>query len=342
MLRLAESQYLRMMGMKDLYRFFRTIWHWSKLTVRPEYFPEFIWLETTNSCNLRCKMCPQSLGMGRKHGIMSDSLFNSIIDQISGRCYGVFMFFGGDPLCDPRFAERVKIAGNKGLRVFVHTNAALLNEQRAEELIDSEPSTISFSLDTSDKKRYENWRIGAEYEATLQNISYYIENSRKMHKSTKSIIQLIDINGSGANDKKELQRVLGDNAPDIFQIRKLHDWAGDLGHEVGYQTDFKNPYYPCVLLWKALVICWDGSVAACCNDLEGKYLLGNAGDASLYDIWQGEKMVNLRKLLINGKNIPELCSNCVNLHNSMGNHFLVKAARSVLGGSSRIGRNFNE
>lgn len=336
MIRLAESQYLEMMSLKDLYRFCRTIWHWSKLTVQPDYFPEFIWLETTNACNLRCKMCPQSLGMGRKPGIMDEKLFDSIISQIAGKCYGVFMFFGGDPLCDPDFARRVEKARQKGLKVFVHTNAALLTKEKAEQLIEAEPTTISFSLDTSDKYRYEEWRVGADFEDTINNIRNFIEKSRKADKSTKSIIQLIDIEESGVRDMQEMKRILGKNIPDEFQIRKLHDWAGDLGHEVGYKADFKNPYYPCVLLWKALVICWDGSVAACCNDLEGKYLLGNVSKNSLFEIWQGERMVNLRKLLIAGNDIPDLCINCVNLRSDLGNNLFVKAARKILGGNAKI------
>lgn len=337
MIRLAESQYLHMMGIKDLYRFFRTIWHWSKLTLKPDYFPEFIWLETTNACNLRCKMCPQSLGNGRPTGTMSDDLFKNIIEQIKGKCYGIFMFFGGDPMCDKKFAERVAYARENGLRVFVHTNAALLTEEKTRELLNARPTTISFSLDTADKPRYEEWRCGAKFEETIKNIRTFIKASKNSPDKPLTIIQLIDVDGSGKRDEAALRETMGNDIPDIFRIRSLHDWAGELSHEVGYKADFKNPYYPCVLLWKALVICWDGRVAACCNDLEGKFIIGDANNNSLKEIWNGEKMVGLRRMLIEGKHIPDLCRDCVNLHSGLGKNPALNFLRTILGGKRKTG-----
>lgn len=336
MIRLAESQYLHQMGVVDLYRFLRTLWHWSRLTVKPPTFPEFLWIETTNACNLRCKMCPVSLGRGRPTGRMDPALYARLLDQVRGRVYGIFLFFGGDPLCDTAYGERIREARALDLRVFVHTNAALLDAERTAELLDAEPTTVSFSLDTADATRYEEWRVGARHAAVLENIRCFLRAARTRPRRPLTLIQLIDVDGSGPRDAAALRERLGPDQPDEYRIRPLHDWAGELSEQVGTTVESSHPYYPCIHLWKAMVIAWDGAVISCCNDLEGQLRLGDAAAEPLAAIWNGPAMVSLRARLIAGRHLPRLCTRCVNLHHPLSSRWFFRAARFVLGGTRRL------
>jgi pyruvate-formate lyase-activating enzyme len=339
MLRLAESQYLHQMSLGDLYRFGRTLWHWSALTASPRYFPEFLWLETTNACNLRCRMCPQSRGLGRPAGRMDAALYRSLLEQAAGRAYGVFLFFGGDPLCDPEYAVRVREARERGLRVFVHTNAVGLDAATASALLDAGPSLVSLSLDTADPDRYAEWRRPARFEETLENVQAFLELARRRPAAQRplTLVQLLDVDGSGPRDRAELTRRLAPALPDEFRLRPLHDWAGALGGELAAAPAGRGPYYPCWHLWKSLVVGWDGRAFACCNDLCGRLVVGDATAESLQAIFSGEAMTDLRRRLLRGRP-PELCAGCVNLAHPLGRRWPVRLARRLLGGAGRLAR----
>ena len=58
-------------------------------------------------------------------------------------------------------------------------------------------------------------------------------------------------------------------------------------------------------------ILWDGRVVPCCIDFVGEYLLGDVRKESLLEIWNGDKLVELRKKII-GRRYKEvnLCKGC--------------------------------
>ena len=47
--------------------------------------PEEIIIEPTNSCNLRCPVCPTHFAMKRNRGFMEYDLFKSIIDEFKDK-----------------------------------------------------------------------------------------------------------------------------------------------------------------------------------------------------------------------------------------------------------------
>jgi len=56
---------------------------------------------------------------------------------------------------------------------------------------------------------------------------------------------------------------------------------------------------------------WDGTVPLCICDKSKEIVLGKLGEISLYDIWHGDKLNNVRKMQLAGmtKDIPP-CRKC--------------------------------
>jgi len=50
------------------------------------------------------------------------------------------------------------------------------------------------------------------------------------------------------------------------------------------------------------VICWNGTVVACCSDMLPKEILGDVTKETLEQIWNGEKIKELRYLMSTGQN----------------------------------------
>lgn len=41
---------------------------------------------------------------------------------------------------------------------------------------------------------------------------------------------------------------------------------------------------------------WDGNVALCVGDIDGKHRLGNLGESSIKDLWNGKEISTIRAL----------------------------------------------
>jgi radical SAM protein with 4Fe4S-binding SPASM domain len=68
--------------------------------------------------------------------------------------------------------------------------------------------------------------------------------------------------------------------------------------------------FPCRQL-QSLSIFWNGEVAMCKEDFNGKFLVGNLSNQSLKDIWHSEQLHSLRILHKEGRYTEHpLCSLC--------------------------------
>ena len=67
----------------------------------------------------------------------------------------------------------------------------------------------------------------------------------------------------------------------------------------------------CTFPWFALTIFWDGTVVPCPQDFFGVYPVGNVKDGDLREIWQGERMRELRRRMV-AKDVKGLgvCPQC--------------------------------
>ena len=60
--------------------------------------------------------------------------------------------------------------------------------------------------------------------------------------------------------------------------------------------------------WRSVTILW---VVPCCSDYDGRLTLGKANQDTLPDIWQSERLADLRRMHLGGHlESIELCSNC--------------------------------
>ena len=66
-------------------------------------------------------------------------------------------------------------------------------------------------------------------------------------------------------------------------------------------------YYP----WRSMVILQNGEVAPCCQDYDGKIILGSVKNSTIKEIWNGEEYRTMRKYFRNlDYSKYKLCSNC--------------------------------
>lgn len=264
-------------------------------------------IEQTNACNADCGFCPHGV-MERKIGIMGYELFCKIVDDCGhAGITKINLTSFGESFIDKRFIDKIRYAKDKGIPyVYLTSNGSLLDEKRCRGIIESGLDEIRISLDTLTKEAFEKVRVGLKHETVISNIERLIELKKETgSKKPKITVNFVETPHNHIEVKPFIE--MWKDKVDLIHIQGLHNWADrpDLGRS--------NGYVPCRRLWFTLNIQWDGTVALCCADYEGKVILGDMRSSSILDIWNNERFQwareqNLKradKFLCQGCNLPD-------------------------------------
>ena len=100
-------------------------------------FPSNLFIEPTNLCNLKCRMCPQNDNENVERGFMDMETYRKVIDESlrNGKRTAIFFHKDGEPLLHDGLFEMIEYAVSKkaAYRTHLSTNAHLLNEERIKK-----------------------------------------------------------------------------------------------------------------------------------------------------------------------------------------------------------------
>lgn len=266
----------------------------------------FIRIEVTNCCNLRCKMCPQSTSINRKRGMMERWLFEKIINDASNHVGRIPVTFhiSGEPLLHPLITDFIKLSGEHFIPWLV-TNATLLTKDIGERLIDSGVKRISFSFEGINKEVYEAIRVGAIYEETLSNIeSFLLMNSQRGHPVETELV-CVDV---PTIPVPEIKRFLDQMTLkfDIINRSGYFDWLG----KVGESSQNVKSGRGCHAMKTDLNVLFDGKVIPCCMDVDGTMVYGDFSTMNFSQIMQSKSRNDLSSKLESGNFEGLSCSKC--------------------------------
>jgi radical SAM protein with 4Fe4S-binding SPASM domain len=297
-------------------------------TVIPLETPFELQLAVTNVCNFRCRYCPCSAPdllkkNNVKKGIMDFELYTKIIDDLDEfpqKIKILRLVKEGEPLLNKRFADMVRYAKKKQPSVTVDTttNASLLTPQLSDAIIDAGLDKIFISLQGINAKTYKRLAdVDVDFNNLLENIIYFCRNRRHCN----IYVKVPDI-GINEFEKKQFFRLFDSYVDEIFIEHIIPTWPDfDISHikkddGIGYYGD---PVYPnyikvCPTIFYNLNVDFDGAIAPCPLDWAHVTELGCVKQQSLYAIWNGHKLNELRRLhLLNERARHPLCGKCVTL-----------------------------
>lgn len=297
-------------------------------------YPLIVGLETINTCNARCPFCPLFQGEAtmaretRPAKIMDSALFERCVSQIAGwpvRPSTLFLNMNGEPLQDPRFAERLDFVARQGLGAIVNlqTNGQFLTPRLAEAILSAGVLRITIGFDAATKAVYEQHRVRCDYDRVLGHIRGFVELRRQTGRRTGISVQYVR---TRRNDHEvlpayEMFSKFLDPELDSFNDTLAKDWGDDSGAEdFFYIPKLETAPEPrgCPTFDAQLIVHSDGTVAACCWDYNLSVStggFGNARETPLLDIWRGAARRKLGAALSGGDAsvIPEKCRTCSNL-----------------------------
>jgi radical SAM protein with 4Fe4S-binding SPASM domain len=251
-------------------------------------------------------MCPQSELMTREKGMMDIGLYKRIIDEAKSFVWCLQLFHTGEALLHPDIHKMIKYAYDAGMYTVINTNACLLSEEKASQIIDANLSQISFSFDGPTPEAYEQLRVGASFDNVMNNIKLFLKmKKQKKAKYPYTIVEVIPMQETKAELNSFLKQLRNLGVDDV-RLWGYHHW---IHAEHKNDTDV---YYPCEYPYTIMAVYWDGRVVPCCMDYNAGYVVGDVRYQSLQEIWNSTQLQKLRYALRNRDTYQqiELCKNC--------------------------------
>ena len=283
-------------------------------------------IETTNACNMTCKMCPRTTMMTRSIENIDMETFINIAKQIKPfdenewqkwenfveEKYGIrkddmsenhfFLYIipkvlvlhgYGDPLLDKDMPERIKFLTKNNIPSYFSCNPSNINVEKTIEMFKNGLGYIKYSIESVDDLRHKNIRGKASnFTESYKKILQLLELKNKNGHKTIIVITMLNLNVPQQEEEFEKLKSFFKGL-DVYVYFKSQDqkWYHDTKANTRsiHWTEF------CQFPWSSMTIKSNGEAVECVEDFNNEIILGNAKKESLYDIWNGEKYRKLRE-----------------------------------------------
>ncbi|MCM8812357.1 MAG: radical SAM protein [Candidatus Omnitrophica bacterium] len=317
----------------------------SRIAIMPDS-PYVLQIEPTNCCNLQCRMCPRT-HMSRKRGFISVAMLDDIFGHWRSRSVSlrlahlefsdisftqrrageIKLFFLGEPLLHPKFHQLVLRAKQEGCISGIQTNGLLLERPAVRrKLLTAAPAAIGLSIDGFDADSYAVLRAGSAWSrmhAGLRSLHAERE-SMGLREQVKLYISTI-IPAARPEYAQAVQRFLAPLREFVDEIRliplKCHynpeffDEQGSLKtYTYGHPEAGEFATEPlCREPFEKMNVLWDGTVAPCCCDIDGRMSIGTVA-GGIDTLWQSRALARLQRALIDFS-VEEypLCQACLRM-----------------------------
>jgi len=237
---------------------------------------------------------------------MDFHVFQQIVDEMAPQVKATTLHIWGEPLIHPRIVDMVAYCREKGLRSEISTNATLLTEEKAQQLLEAGLDAIYLCQDGLRPETYESIRVNADFERTNANIRRFIELKQAGGFHTFVNVQIIRMQQT-EEEIAEFVRNWSIPGVDRVQVKAFDSWGGQIEEINALRPDdprLPAKRFPCPNLWYHVHIYWDGSLAMCDRDFNLDFPLGNVidddGVVRVMKNWNGPRMQELRRRHVEG------------------------------------------
>jgi radical SAM protein with 4Fe4S-binding SPASM domain len=228
----------------------------------------------------------------------------------------VFLHHFGESLLHPKLGEFIGYARDHGIQSYLSANPVLLTEPRVRALVDNGLHELVLSLDgvTSETSAAVRGRAAQDVELAEARIRSLVEYRRQAHSKNPIIILQIVRQKQNVHEVEEwLRKWKGSPGIDRVKVKSFVTWNGraERINRLRLEPEPDGSAVVCDKPWTSITILWDGRVVPCCFDYDGILTLGHVGEQTLEEIWQGERIHQLRSSHRDRKfETVALCAKC--------------------------------
>lgn len=270
-------------------------------------YPAIIQLESTNHCNYKCKMCPNSRFSDRT-SCMSVNLFKEIVDQVKQYCLKMRLSFLGEPLLNNDILQMINYAkGQSSAKISLATNGSLLSGELAIGIARSGLDELVISIDADSPQTYKALKGVDLFNEVSDNIRNFLSLSRGNMNVYVKFTQTKD-NVQETNAFKDKWS----NYNCKPRVTTLNTWAGQLDatDSMRLESYYFSEREPCADLWYKAVVNVSGNLIQCCEDCFGSNIIGDTSKESISDIWNSSQLQTLRESHLAHEYQVSICGQC--------------------------------
>jgi MoaA/NifB/PqqE/SkfB family radical SAM enzyme len=271
--------------------------------------PTVIIIDVTNSCNLRCPVCPVTIAMTRTRGLLKMEVFKQIIDDFRGTKAKPAMYFNfsGEPTLNPALPDFVAYAHDNGHDTYLSTNATKLDVDMSERLIRAGLARVNLCMDGFSKEAQESYRVRSDFDAVKANIELFLETRERLGaKNPLCVLQtlLTSYSEHQMDDMTEWAKEAGFDRI-RFKTFSIGSYTSEeekreysrflptktelLRHPTGTERSLCN-----IPLFQSVVF-WNGDLGLCCIDYDQMIQLPNIGEGGFKKAYRSNEAARARK-----------------------------------------------
>ncbi len=324
---------LQMVRKLTFYRFWnlislRSSFVFSRISNKPfvSGLPFALNIEPTTACNLACPECPSGLkSFTRKTGKIDLKKHENWLKEIKKSVFYINYYFQGEPFLHPQFLDLIRSANKARIYTATSTNAHFIDEQKAQEIVESGLDRLIISLDGTTQETYQAYRINGNLETVVESTKKLVSTKKKLNSSTPHLIfqfLVVAPNEHQIEDAKHLANELG--VDEIrFKTAQVYEYKNGnslIPQNEKYARYVKNSdgtyrfkfkvQNKCWRMWSSAVLTWNGKVVPCSFDKDAIYQMGDISQDSFKKVWKNVKYTAFRKQILRNRSIIEMCKNC--------------------------------
>jgi MoaA/NifB/PqqE/SkfB family radical SAM enzyme len=182
--------------------------------------PEVVYIETSNTCNSLCEMCPLTFfGNGTPHNLSLDE-FDIIVDQLP-QLKRVVLHGLGEPLLNRDLAHMVRRLKARGIHALFNSNVIALTRRRQEELVTSGLDELRVSLDAATPQTYHRVRGVPAFEKVVRHLGEMVATRARLGSATPKVSVWFTAMRENLHELAGAVRIAAAAGADEFYVQRL-------------------------------------------------------------------------------------------------------------------------
>ncbi|MPL99925.1 hypothetical protein SDC9_46147 [bioreactor metagenome] len=308
-----------------------------------ESYPQYVMVELTRSCNLRCPMCRDSNDLYKSQN-MTNKIFEKVRNELFDKAKLIDIRGWGESLILSNIVEIIESIAKKGTKIRVVTNLSY-NKNNVFEVLAKYNCMVAVSIDSVDVDILKKIRGGANLNLISKNL-YQLSNLYKFYNgNTKNLsfittIQYpalstlhkiipfaakfhipeitffpVDIDDNSMLSIEGKEEEVEEMLKQVSNLAKEYNINVILGSSIGCYNSNNQKNEVCIHPWSYCYITYDGKVGFC-DHLIGpafdKMLIGDLELNSFNEIWNSHRWQTLRYYHLNDrKNLQKEFYQCL-------------------------------
>lgn len=302
-------------------------------------YPTELYLDPATMCNLACPFCPTGNGStGIKKELLTMETFNKIVSNLHlDAVKNVYLFNWGEPLLNKHFTDFVKFFHDRGKTTLTSVNFSARDYDDAymEELVNCGLDTIHVSVDGASQEVYSKYRVKGEFTRVIGNMRRLNEAKKRLGRSNPTMNYKLLLNKFNEPELEEAKKIAQEVGAEF--LLHEHFWVPEELRDEWVADAYRQKYgalpvtstaredgemrrrgdeihTECRQLWDSVLVNANGDVYPCCIVQHADHRVGNLTEQSFDEIWNNEKMQNLRRYVTDtsapAPNFPNRCVGC--------------------------------